>query len=230
MVKKIKKKIQRGPKATVAVPLLIAMTALYGTRRQGRDFRHLFPAPKAIQHALELHFKIGSSAKFYGAPLDQRLIVADRPLSLGEYQGWGLRSKPARLAEMFGGTGVIPIGPAVDEDDLDENPRLCVLPLVVLVQDKALEDFSLKLGEEFSEVCRVTFQNALFPALNVIPGYDLLLYRSPCPARGLNHAIDTLNSLLEEAFEQASVPFPGPFAPCPEPFLTDIPLKEICFR
>ena len=217
MVKKIKKKIQRGPKATVAVPLLIAMTALYGTRRQGRDFRHLFPAPKAIQHALELHF-------------DQRLIVADRPLSLGEYQGWGLRSKPARLAEMFGGTGVIPIGPAVDEDDLDEDPRLGVLPLVVLVQDKALEDFSLKLGEEFSEVCRVTFQNALFPALNVIPGYDLLLYRPPCPARGLNHAIDTLNSLLEEAFEQASVSFPGPFAPCPEPFLTDIPLKEICFR
>jgi hypothetical protein len=217
MVKKIKKKTQKGPKATVAVPMLIAMTALYGSRRQGKDFRHLFSAPKTIQNALQLHF-------------DQRLMVADRPLSLEEYLAWGFRSKPAKLAEMFGDSGVIPIGPAVDQDDLDENPRLTVFPIVALVQDKALQIFSAKLGEELSEVSQVTFQNAIFPALGLIPGYDLLLYRPPAPARGLNHAIESLNILMKEAFEQASVPFPGPFDLCPEPLLADIPLKEPCFR
>jgi hypothetical protein len=217
MVKKIKKKVQRGPKATVAVPMVIAMTALFGTRRLGRDFRHLFPAPKAIHSALQIHF-------------DQRLMVADRPLSLEEYLAWGFRSKPAKLAEMFSDTGIIPIGPAVDEDDLDDHPRLGVLPLVALVQDKGLEAFSSKLGEELSEIAQVTFQNTIFPALGLIPGYDLLLYRPPSPARGLNHAIESLNLLLKEAFEQASVSFPGPFDLCPEPLLADIPLKETCFR
>ena len=217
MVKKIKKKVQRGPKATVAVPLVIAMTALYGSRREGRDFRHLFPAPKAIQNALQLHF-------------DQRLMVADRPLSLKEYQEWGFRSKPARLAEMFSDGGVVPIGPSVDEDHLDDLPRLAVLPLVALVQDKALEGFSVKLGEELSEISQVAFQNAIFPALQLIPGYDLLLYRPPGPALGLNHAIETLNGMVKEAFEQATVSPPLPFDPCPETFLAEIPLKEPCFR
>lgn len=217
MVKKIKKKVQRGPKATVAVPMAIAMTALYGTRRQGRAFRHLFSSPKAVQSALQLH-------------LDQKLMVADRPLSIREYQAWGLRPKPARLAEMFGDAGIIPIGPAVDDEGDDENPRLGLLPLVALVQDKELEQFSLKLGEELSEISQVAFQNAVYPALQLIPGYDLLLYRPPCPARGLNHAIASLNSMLKEAFYQASVPFPGPFDPCPEPSLAEIPLKEVCFR
>lgn len=217
MVKKIKKKVQRGPKATVAVPLVIAMTALYGTRRQGREFRHLFSSPKAVQSALQLHF-------------DQKLMVADRPLSLEEYRRWTFRPKPARLAEMFGEAGIIPIGPAVDDAGDDENPRLGLLPVVALVPDKALEDFSLKLGEELSEISQVAFQNAVYPALQLIPGYDLLLYRPPGPARGLNHAIESLNTLLREAFEQASVPFPGPFDPCPEAILADIPLKEICFR
>ena len=217
MVKKIKKKIQKGPKATVAIPLVIAMTALHGSRRQGRDFRHVFPEPKAIQNALQLHF-------------DQRLMVADRPLSLEEYLGWGFRSKPARLAEMFSGSGVIPIGPAVDEDTLDDLPRLGILPVIALVQDKSLEEFSLKLGEELSEISQVTFQNVIFPALQLIPGYDLLLYRPPGPARGLNHAIETLNSMVKEAFEQATVPPPPPFESCPAAFLTEIPLKEACFR
>ena len=201
----------------MAIPMVIAMTALYGTRRQGKDFRHLFSAPQAIQNALQLHY-------------DQRLMIGDRPLSLEEYLAWGFRSKPAKLAEMFSDTGIIPIGPAVSEDDLDQSPRLAVLPLVALVQDKSLEAFSFKLGEELSEISQVTFQNTIFPALGLIPGYDLLLYRPPCPARGLNPAIESLNLMLKEAFEQASVPFPGPLDLCPESLLADIPLKEPCFR
>src|SRR3990167_8836425 len=163
MVKKIKKKGQRGPKALFAIPLAMAMTALYGTRLQGKDFRRVFEAPDFLRKALQLH-------------LEEELIIADRPLSADEYAGWGFRSKPARLAEMFSKSGVIPMGPpigAVGESDPESSPRLGVFPMIALVQEKALGVFSSKLSEEFSELSRVAFQNAVFPALQLIPGYDL---------------------------------------------------------
>lgn len=217
MVKKIKKKIQRGPKATYAVPMVMAFTALYGPRREGKDFRHPLEGADDIRSALQLH-------------LGQPLILADRPLSMAEYLSWGFKSRPARLAEMFSKSGTLPMGPAVGHDDLEGEPRLGVLPIVALVQDRGIDDFSERLAEDFAEVSRVAFQNAVYPALGLIPGYDLLLYSPPCPAQGLNHAIDSLNASLKEVFEQAAVPFPGPFSSIPESALAPIPLKEPCTK
>lgn len=216
MVKKIKKKIQKGPKATYAVPLVMALAALYSPRREGKDFRHLLEGADDIRSALQLH-------------LGQTLLLADRPLSLAEYLSWGFKSRPARLAEMFSNSGVLPMGLAAD-NDLEGAPQLGILPMIALVQDRALDDFSERLSEEFSEVGRVAFQNAIYPALGLIPGYDLLLYAPPSPAQGLNHAIDALNASLKDAFEQAAVPFPGPFSPIPESALASIPLKEPCTK
>lgn len=216
MVKKIKKKIQKGPKATYAVPLVMALTALYGPRREGKDFRHLLEGADEIRKALQLH-------------LGESLLLTDRPLSTAEYLSWGFKSRPARLAEMFSNSGLLPMGPAVDNDQEGE-PQLGILPMIALVQDRGLNDFSERLGEELAEVSRVSFQNAIYSALGLIPGYDLLLYTPPCPAPGLNHAIDSLNASLKEAFEQAAVPFPGPFPTLPESALASIPLKEPCAK
>lgn len=217
MVKKIKKKIQKGPKTTHAVPLVMVFTALFGPRREGKDFRHPLEQASEIRSALQLH-------------LGQSVILADRPLSLAEYLSWGFKSRPARLAEMFSGSGSIPMGPAAGQDDLDREPRLGILPMIALVQEREMEDFSERLSEELSEVSRVSFQNAVYPALGLIPGYDLLLYAPPSPAQGLNHAIDALNASLKDAFEQAAVPFPGPFPSIPESALAPIPLKEPCTK
>jgi hypothetical protein len=216
VVKKIKKKIQKGPKASYAVPLVMALTALYGPRREGKDFRHLLEGAKEIRSALQLH-------------LGQPLILADRPLSIAEYLSWGFKSRPARLAEMFSNAGILPMGAAVDHDSEGE-PQLGILPMVALVQERELNDFSERLSEDLAEVSRVAFQNAIYPALGLIPGYDLLLYSPLSPAQGLNHAIDTLNAFLKEAFEQAAVPYPGPFSSIPESTLAPIPLKEPCTK
>ncbi|MFY9268307.1 MAG: hypothetical protein WAO55_01005 [Candidatus Manganitrophaceae bacterium] len=217
MIKKIKKKIQKGPKAVEAVPMAIALTALYGPRREGKDFRHRFERADEIRSVLQLH-------------LEQPLILADRPLSAGEYLSWGLKSRPARLAEMFSKSGILPMGEAVESDDPEEQPRLGILPMVALVQEREIDDFSERLMEEFAEVSRTALQNAIYPALGLIPGYDLLLYSLPSLAQGLNHAIDSLNASLREAFEQAAVSFPGPFSSLPESVLGSIPLKETCVK
>lgn len=217
MVKKIKKKVQKGPKATSAVPMGIAMTALYGPRREGKDFRRPLERIGEIREALERHF-------------GQTLILADRPLSSAEYLSWGFRSRPSRLAEMFSNGGVLPMGPAGGEEPPESVPQLGILPMIALVREREMQEFSERLPEEFSEITRVAFQNAIYSSLGLIPGYDLLLYSLPAPAQGLNHAVDALNHLLQEAFEQATVPFPGPFGSLPASALAEIPLKEPCAK
>jgi len=216
MVKKIKKKIQKGPKASYAVPLVMVLTALYGPRREGKDFRRPLEGANEIRSALQRHL---------GPPL----ILADRPLSIAEYLSWGFKSRPARLAEMFSNAGILPMGKTTD-NDREGDPQLGVLPMVALVQERELNGFSERLSEDLSEIDRVAFQNAIYPALGLIPGYDLLLSAPLSPAQGLNHAIDALNAALKEAFEQAAVSFPGPFPSVPEPVLASIPLKEPCAK
>lgn len=217
MVKKIKKRFQRGPKATVAIPLAMALTALYGARREGKEFRAQFDPIEGVRSALRLH-------------LEQEVLIADRALSTAEYRSWGFKSRPARLAEMFSKTGVIPMGEATNRDDQEGPPRLALLPMVALVQERELEAFSQKLSEDLAELPRVTFQNAVSPTFQLIPSYDLLLYRPPCPAQGINHAIEELNGAMKEAFGQASVPFPGDFPLLPEDEIRLIPLKENCAK
>jgi len=213
MVQKIKKKIKKGPKAPHAVPLAVVMTALYGFQREGRDFRRSFEEPAKLRAALRLQ-------------LDQEIIPADRVLSCREYLEWGLKDCPGRLAEMFSRSGSIPMGPGLDEEDLGSRPRLGVLPIIAVVKGALLESFGGRIGREWSEVARVAFQNSVYPAFNLIAGYDLLLYTPSHHARDLNRSIAAINQMTEEAFRQAGRPYPGPFDPLPENVLARIPLQE----
>jgi len=213
MVQKIRKKIKKGPKAPHAIPLAIVMTALYGIQREGRDFRRPFGDMTKLRGALRQQ-------------AEQEIIPADRVLSPREYREWGLRGSPGRLAGMFSRLGSIPMGPAVDEEDLGPIPRLGILPLIAIVKGSQLEPFGEGLGREWSEVAAVAFQNSVYPALNLIAGYDLLLYRPPHHSRDINRSIATLDQIVQDAFQQAGRPYPGPFDPFPENLLSAIPLEE----
>jgi hypothetical protein len=213
MVRKIRKKVKKGPKAPHAVPLAVVMTALYGFQREGRDFRRPFEDPARLRAALRLQ-------------LEQDVIPADRVLSYHEYLEWGLKDCPGRLAEMFSRSGSIPMGPGSDEEDLGSRPRLGILPIVAVVKGTLLETFGGRIGREWSEVARVAFQNSVYPAFNLIAGYDLLIYTPSHHAREMNRSIAAINQMTEEAFHQAGRPYPGPFDPLPEEILSRIPLQE----
>jgi hypothetical protein len=213
MVQKIKRKVKKGPKAPHAVPLAIVMTALYGFQREGRDFRRSFDSTAKLRAALRLQ-------------LDQEIIPADRILSYKEYLDWGLKGSPGRLAEMFSRPGSIPMGPAVDEEDFGLQPRLGILPIIAVVKGMQLETFGGRIGREWAEVARVAFQNSVYPAFNLIAGYDLLLYQPPHHARDINRVIAAINQMTEDAFHQAGRPYPGPFDPLPDEILSRIPLQE----
>lgn len=214
MVQKIRKKVKKGPKAPHAVPLAVVMTALYGFQREGRDFRRPFEDPAKLRAALRLQ-------------LDQEVIPADRVLSYHEYLDWGLKDCPGRLAEMFSRSGSIPMGPGSNEEDLGLRPRLGILPVIAVVKGLQLETFGRRIGREWSEVARVAFQNSVYPALNLIGGYDLLIYTPLNHARDMNRSISAINQMVEEAFHQAGRPYPGPFDPLPEEVLSRIPLQEL---
>ena len=221
MVIKIKKRLKKGPQAPHAVPLVMAMTALYGSRRQGKEFRH----PIA---------EIGKLRATLGDYLGQTVLPADRPLSPSEYLGWGLRATPGQLAKTFSVSGVIPMWPmgsATPEGEPKEEgegrPRLGLLPLVVLVKAKDLDALATTIGREWPELSRVALQNILYPAFGMIPGYDLLLFLPPCHGRDLNHAIEGLNRLVEDEYRKSGVPLPTRFDPLPEHALAAIPWTEV---
>jgi hypothetical protein len=213
MVQKIRKKIKKGPKAPRAIPLAIVMTALYGYQREGRDFRRSFGDPARLRAALRLQ-------------IEQEIIPADRVLSSKEYLEWGLKNSPGRLVEMFSRPGSIPMGPSSEEEDLGPRPRLGILPIIAVVKGLQLESFGERIGQDWSEVARVAFQNIVYPAFNLIAGYDLLLYTPSHHARDINRAIAAISQMTEEAFHQAGRPYPGPFDPLPEEILSRIPVQE----
>jgi hypothetical protein len=215
VVKKIRKVSKKGPKANYAVPLVMPLTALFGPRCVGKSFWHSFDDPAPIRAVLSRH-------------LDEPLLTADRILAIDEYLAWGLRSSPGKVAGMFGRSEVIPMGPSGTEetDEASDDPRLGVLVLVALVKGERLNEFSGRLGEDFSEIDRVAFENAAGPVLQIIPGYDRLLYTPPLLAASLNAGIDHLNLLVEDAFEKGSIPYPGGFASSPAERLASIPTHE----
>lgn len=195
MVKKIKHK---GAKAPQSVPLVMAMTALFGSRREGREFRQTIVNVGRLQAVLSDY-------------LGQVVVPADRPLSSAEYLDWVFAEGPARSTKRLAASGVILMGRAAFETDPDEvRPRLGILPLVVLVKAQRLDTLAGRLGQDFSEVTRVACERCLYPAFGLIPGYDVLLSLPPCHGQDLNWAGETLNHLVEEECARAGVPSPGP--------------------
>ncbi len=213
MVKKIKKKSKKGPKAKFAIPMAMPLTCLYGLRLEGRDFRQIFDAPEKVRWILQTH-------------LFQEVMIGDRVLSRTEYVQWGLKSAPGQLAGMFSRPGTIPMGSPVNDLEEDTQPRLGILTFLALVKGKDLEVFLQRGMQEFSEVLQVAFQNSVRTCFSLIPGYDQLLYSPPCHARNLNRAISFLNSMMEESFYRSGVPFSGPFEIFQESMLSSIPLNE----
>lgn len=193
--------------------MAMPLTCLYGLRLESRDFRQIFDVPEKVRGVLQAH-------------LFQEVIIGDRILSRTEYIQWGLKSAPGQLAGMFSRPGMIPMGTPVDNLEDDVQPCLGILAFLALAKGKDLEAFLQRGVQEFSEILQVAFQNSVRTCFSLIPGYDQLLYSPPCHARDLNGAISFLNSIMEESFYRAGVPFPGPFELLEESMLSDIPLNE----
>ena len=215
MVKKIKKKVKTGPKGTYAIPMVMAMTCLYGSRLEGKDFDQTFEAPEQVRAVLLKQF-------------GQGVLVSDRVLSSKEYVEWGLKTSPGRLVQLFYRSGIIPMGPSLNRRETNEQPRLGILFFIVLVKGKHLERFGDEATREFSEVTRVAFQNSLQSCFRLIPGYDHFLYTPPYAARDLNPSIASLNQFMEASYDQSDSSFPGPFKLLEEELLSKIPSQEAC--
>ena len=195
----------------------MVLTALYGIEREGRDFRIPFHS-------------IGETRAAIQEPLAESILMADRVLSPKEYLDWNLKNAPGLLAKMFSGTGVIPMGPAMDEHPSEATPRLGILPIVAIVRGQDLEQFSGNLNRPWPEMTSVAFQRCTFQTFGMIPGYDLLLYLPPGLARSINGAVSSLNRLVEDSFTQAGRIYPGPFDPLQPEIIERIPVREPCPR
>ena len=193
--------------------MVMAITCLYGLRLKGKDFRQTFDSVEKIRMTLQAH-------------LGWDILIPDRVLSRSEYLGWGLKATPGQLAQMFMPAKLIPMGPALEKEDTQDQPLLGLLPFLAVVRGKGLEMFLGKRPEDFSEINRVAFQNSVTPFFNLIPGYDQLLYSPPCHIRNINTAIQSLNEQMKDAFQKASIPPPMDLGEIPEGILTGIPLYE----
>ena len=213
MVKRIRKRAKKGPHAIQCVPMVMAMTCLYGLRLEGKDFRQPFDSAGKIRMVLQSH-------------LGWDLLIPDRILSRSEYLDWGLKASPGKLAQMFMPEKLIPMGPSLGNDDTEDQPLLGLLPFLAVVRGKGLEMFLRKRPEDFSELNRVVFQNSISSFFNLIPGYDQLLYSPPCHIRNINASINGLNEQMNDAFQKASIPPPMEWGGIPEGILDGIPLYE----
>jgi len=209
MVIKIRKKVKEGPKGHYAVPLALPIACLFGPRRDKRDFRRPIEASQRLRSVLAQY-------------LDLEVLVADRPLSLAELAQWNLKAKPGRLAEMFGRSGVIPMGPAMGE----EEEWVAILPFIVLVRGARLENLSRFLGKEFAEVTHVAVQNILAPAFGLIPGHDTFICYPTVHLRDLNRALGGLGLMVREEFEKTDLTHWEDLPTLPPDTLEDIPIQE----
>lgn len=209
MVIKIRRKVREGPKGYYAVPLALAIACLFGPRRDARDFRRPIEASLRLRSVLVQY-------------LGLEVLVADRPLSLTELTQWDLKAKPGRLAEMFERYGVIPMGPAIGE----EEERVAILPFITLARGTRLDNLSPFLGKELPEVTHVALQNILAPAFGLIPGYDTFLHYPPVHLRDLNRALGGLGMMVQHEFEKAGLTYSEDLPTLPLDTLKAIPIQE----
>ncbi len=207
MVVRIRKKAREGPKGHYAVPLALVLAALFGSRREVRPYRQPIQDPTRLR---------GLLAQRLG--LD--VVLADRPLTAAELADWALGTQPGRLAEMFGRSRVIPMGPPTDDDT-----ALGVLPLLALGRGQRLGELDGILGQELPEVTRVAIERELQTAFGMIPGYDALVLAPPVHLRDLNRAIEWLNAQLQAEYDRAGVAGAARLVALPSAHVEAIPLQ-----
>jgi hypothetical protein len=196
VVKKIKRKSPAGSSGWLGVPLAVAVTALAGPRREGRDVLRAFSPAWRLREIFLDHFSL-------------EIVSTDRPLTLGEFTGWPGLADPAWAFKSAGGHGVVLTkGPS---EEAGEGPRLGVVPIVVRLMSSDLDRLSDLWTEDFPEVARVAFTGAFTEAMNLIPGYDRAVWTGPRPARDLNALISHLNGLVADECSLAGVDRPRPF-------------------
>ncbi|MFZ5877683.1 MAG: hypothetical protein ACOYXU_14950 [Nitrospirota bacterium] len=196
MVKKIKKKSPAGASGWRGVPLALAVTALAGPRREGRDVLRVFSPTWRLREIFLDHFSV-------------EVVSTDRPLTLGEFTAWPGSADPAWAFKSAGGHGVVLTKAAVEETS--EGPRLGVVPVVVRLMASDLDRLSELWVQDFPEVARVALTAAFTEAMNLIPGYDRAVWSGPRPARDLNALINHLNALVADECAMAGVDVPRRF-------------------
>ncbi len=208
MVKKIKKKSPAGASGWRGVPLALVVTALAGPRREGRDVLRLFSPTWRLREIFLDHFSL-------------EVVSTDRPLTLAEFAAWPGLTDPSWAFKSAGGHGVVLTKTTVEE--VDEGPRLGVVPLVVRLLAPDLDRLPGLWDEDFPEVARVALTTAFTEAMNLIPGYDRAVWSGPRPARDLNALINHLNALVADEFSLTGVERPRPFPHAPDRLAATIP-------
>lgn len=196
MVKKIRKKSPAGASGWRGVPLALAVTALAGPRREGRDVLRPFSPTWRLREIFLDHFSL-------------EVVSTDRPLTLGECTVWPGLADPAWAFKSAGGHGVVLTKAPVEESS--EGPRLGIVPVVVRLLASDLDRLSELWAEDFPEVARVALTSAFTEAMNLIAGYDRAVWAGPRPARELNALINHLNALVADEYALAGIECPRRF-------------------
>jgi hypothetical protein len=208
VVKKIKKKSPAGTSGWRGVPLALAVTALAGPRREGRDVLQAFSPTWRLREIFLDHFSL-------------EVVSTDRPLTLAEFMAWPGLTDPAWAFKSAGGHGVVLTKAPVEEES--EGPMLGVVPIVVRLMASDLDRLSALWAEDFPEVARVALTTAFTDAMNLIPGYDRAVWAGPRPARELNAVISHLNALVADECSMAGVAAPRRFPLGAEQRIASIP-------
>jgi hypothetical protein len=209
VVRKIKKKTKASPDALCAVPLVLAVTALAGPRREGREVRRSFSPTWQVRDFFLDHFNVD-------------IVSTNRPLSLDEYVAWPGAADLRWALRAAGEPGAILTKAPQDLGEIS-TPQLGVLPLIARVPGSDVESLGDLWRSEFPEVARVALTNIFNEAWGLIPGYDRPLFTPPRHARDLNGSIAHLNALVADECALGDGPLPRPFPSCADRMLATIP-------
>ncbi len=209
MVRKIKKKVSGRPGAACAVPLAMAVTALAGPRREGRDVLRAFSPAWQLRDFFLDHFGV-------------EIVTTNRPLSLDEYLKWPGAADPIWALRAAGDHGAV-LTKAPESGPDDSAIRLGIIPLVVRIADGERDHLASLWDTEFPEVPRASLAGIFNEAFALIPGYDRAVFCGPRPARDLNGVIAHLTALVADECQLAGAPLPRRFPSCPDRLLAAIP-------
>ncbi|MBI3607409.1 MAG: hypothetical protein HY207_05525 [Nitrospirae bacterium] len=209
MVRKIKKRVGGGVAASFAVPLAMAVAALAGPRREGRDVLRAFSPAWQLRDFFLDHF-------------DVEMVTTNRPLALDEYLKWPGAADPLWALRAAGDHGaVLTKAPGSGPDD--STIGLGIVPLVARIAAAERDRLASLWDAEFPEVARASLAGIFEGAFGLISGYDRVVFCGPRPARDLNGVIAHLSALVADECLLGGVPLPRSFPSGPDRLLAAIP-------